>query len=100
MCEVSVEVGTAELLETKPFCADWGLIDTGECFEQFSSPLIDMLEGECAFQGMYHGLDKKYALFWIGQMFIEHLYISDVSLQLIVELENLIQILLQNLYFF
>lgn len=33
-------------------------------------------------------------------MFIEHLYISDVSLQLIVELEDLIQILLQNLYFF
>lgn len=52
MTEIGVHVRTAELSEFESLCTDGTLIDTGECFEESTTPLIDVFKGDVTSEGV------------------------------------------------
>lgn len=83
--KIGLHVETAELPEGEALGADCRFVDIREGFEQFSSPVIDMFEGDHTPQGVDHRLDKENALLWVREVMVEHFDGSDVSFQFVIQ---------------
>ena len=99
MAKVGSHIGTAKLFEFEPLSTDRALIDARKCFEQPSSPLVDMFECDVTSQGMNDRLNKEDAFLWIWKMFIEHLYLPHMTLVTTVQQHDLPEVLLEDLNF-
>ena len=83
--------------------ADHGLVHGGECFEKSSSPVVDMLESEDKFKGLYLGLLKVVALLGGDSHFLfEELILADHLFLLLLfridlDWKDFIQVLLEGL---
>ena len=80
MAKVGSHIRTAKLLEFESLGTDRALIDARKCFEQSSSPLIDMFKCDITSQGMNNRFNKEDTFLRIWKVFIEHLYLSYMAL--------------------
>ena len=99
MAKVGSHIRTAKLLEFESLSTDRALVYAGKCFEQSSSPLIDMFECDITSQGMNNRLDKEDTFFRIWKVFIEHLYLPHMALVPTVQQHDLPEVLLEDLNF-
>lgn len=88
-----------EMLKRKSLGTDIALVHARECFEQSSTPLVDMSESYVTFKRMDLSRHKIYALLWIRKSRFEHFASQDLSAFVGLLFLDVIDVLLNDLKF-
>jgi len=99
MTKVSPHISTTEVFKLEPLRTYVALINARKSFQEPSSPLINMLESDISLKRVNGWLYKKFAFLRIRQIFIEHLYLSDVQSFIIIEKFEFVYVLMHYLQF-
>lgn len=91
-----VEATAAEVFEFLSLRADRAFIDTRECLQQFSSPLVDVPKGNIALERMNDSLNEVNALLRVRHCGVEHFALPHLTFFAIVDF-YLIYVLLYGL---